>query len=122
MVTLPVTQLHVIAIYVSDLDGACAWYQTHLGLGDAGAMPPGRLLTGGGATLYLEAGHLSRPLDEPVAEIAPCFGLDSVRAGWEAARAAGLHILADYQEFAPTFAFFAIADPDGNRLEFAGNP
>lgn len=122
MVTLPVTQLHVIAIYVSDLDGAVEWYGRHLGFRDAGAMPPGRLLEGGGAALYLEAGHLSRPMDEPVAEIAPCFGLESVRAGWEAAQAAGLHVLAPYQDFAPTFAFFAIADPDGNRLEFAGRP
>lgn len=122
MPTTVVTQLHVIAIYVSDLQGAREFYKEHFGFEDAGEMPPGLLLKGGGAVLYLEADHLSRPLDEPVAEIAPCFGTESVRASWEALSAAGLHVLMPYTECMPGFAMFAVADPDGNRIEFAGRP
>jgi len=124
MPTVQVTQLHVIALYVSDLDGACEFYQTHFGFRDAGEMPPGRLLEGGGATLYLEAGRRPREVgeDPPPAEVSPCFGIESVKAGWEAMTVAGLQVLMPYTQFAPGFAMFAVADPDGNRLEFAGKP
>lgn len=124
MSTVQITQLHVLAIYISDLQGARDFYTTHFGFIDAGGMPPGLLLAGGGATLYLEEGRVPRALgEEPAtAEICPCFGLESIKAGWEALRAAGLHVLMPYTEYAPTFAMFAVADPDGNRLEFAGRP
>ena len=124
MPTVTVTQLHVLAIYVSDLAGARDFYVTHFGFEDAGAMPPGLLLKGGGATLYLEAGRVTRAMDEdpPPGEICPCFGLESIKAGHDALVAAGLHVLMPYTEFASTFAMFAVADPDGNRLEFAGMP
>jgi catechol 2,3-dioxygenase-like lactoylglutathione lyase family enzyme len=124
MATVTVTQLHVLAIYVSDLAGARDFYKSHFGFEDAGEMPPGLLLQGGGATLYLEEGRAPRAMaEEPLpAEICPCFGLESIKAGWEALSAAGLHVLMPYTEFAPTFAMFAVADPDGNRLEFAGKP
>jgi catechol 2,3-dioxygenase-like lactoylglutathione lyase family enzyme len=122
MPTVQVTQLHVLAIYVSDLQGAREFYKTHFGFEDAGELPPGLLLQGGGATLYLEEGHLARPMDEPVAEIAPCFGTESIQASFQALEAAGLHVLLPYTEFSPGFAMFAVADPDGNRIEFAGRP
>lgn len=117
-----VTQLHVLSIYVSDLQQAREFYMFHFGFEDAGEMPPGLLLKGGGAVLYLEAGHLSKATDEPLVEIAPCFGCESVRASWEALSGAGLHAPMPYTEFAPEFAMFAVSDPDGNRIEFAGRP
>jgi catechol 2,3-dioxygenase-like lactoylglutathione lyase family enzyme len=106
------------------LAGARDFYTTHFGFTEAGGMPPGLLLEGGGATLYLEAGRAPRDMEPepPSAEICPCFGLESVRAGWAALSAAGLHVLMPYIEFSPAFAMFAVADPDGNRLEFAGRP
>ena len=124
MPTTHVRELHVLAIYVSDLQGAREFYKTHFGFADAGEMSPGLLLSGGGATFYLEEGRVTRALDEepPPAEICPCFGTDSIKESWEALSAAGLHVLMPYTEFTPTFAMFAVADPDGNRLEFAGHP
>ncbi|MFA7330783.1 MAG: VOC family protein [Candidatus Delongbacteria bacterium] len=122
MPTTQVRQLHVLAVYVSDLEGAREFYKTQFGFEEAGEMPPGLLLQGGGATLYLEEGRLSRPMDEPVAEIAPCFGTESIRASFDSLAAAGLTILLPYTEYSPVFAMFAVADPDGNRIEFAGRP
>ncbi|HHH76050.1 MAG TPA: hypothetical protein ENL03_03380 [Phycisphaerae bacterium] len=52
----------------------------------------------------------------------PCFATDSVRQSYEALKASGVKILEEYQEYAPTFALFKIADPDGNMIEIAGNP
>jgi catechol 2,3-dioxygenase-like lactoylglutathione lyase family enzyme len=124
MPTVSVTSLQVLAVYVSDLAGARDFYVRHFGFEDAGEMPPGLLLQGAGATLYLEAGRVPRAQGEepPPSEICPCFATASVRASHAALAAAGLHVLMPYTEFAPHFAMFAVADPDGNRIEFAGTP
>ncbi|MDP6357635.1 MAG: hypothetical protein QF473_21135 [Planctomycetota bacterium] len=45
-----------------------------------------------------------------------------MKASYEALKAAGVNIALDYQEFAPTFALFQVSDPDGNLIEFAGQP
>lgn len=125
MPTVQVTQLHVISVYVSDLQQAREFYKQHFGFDDAGEMPPGLMLKGGGAILYLEEGRQSfdHAQMEPLpAEVCPCFGLASVKAGAEALAAQGFPLVMPYTEFSPSFAMFAVVDPDGNRLEFAGQP
>ena len=124
MSTVTVSQLRVLAIYVSDLEGACEFYIKHFGFEEAEDMPPGKLLKGAGAMLYLEEGRVPRAQDEEPqpAEMCPCFGLDSIRKGFAALEGAGLHVLLPYTEYGPSFAMFAVADPDGNRIEFAGKP
>lgn len=124
MPTVSVSQLHLLSIYVSDLEGACEFYIKHFGFEEAEDMPPGKLLKGAGAMLYLEAGRVPRAQDEEPqpAEMCPCFGLESIKRGHQALEDAGLHVLMPYTEYAPTFAMFAVADPDGNRIEFAGKP
>ncbi|MFH1515611.1 MAG: hypothetical protein ABIG42_09150 [bacterium] len=34
----------------------------------------------------------------------------------------GVEMVSEYIEYAPTFAMFRIVEPDGNVLEFAGEP
>jgi catechol 2,3-dioxygenase-like lactoylglutathione lyase family enzyme len=125
MPTVQVTQLHLISIYVSDLQGAADFYKTHFGFEDLGEMPPGLMLKGGGAVLYLEEGRQSfdhSDLEPLPAEVCPCFGLESIKAGAAAFEAAGLPLVMPYTEFSPDFAMCAVVDRDGNRLEFAGKP
>jgi hypothetical protein len=86
-------------------------------------MEPGILMKAGEVTLYLEAGRKNeRGREYAMSEFSPCFATHSVKGSYEALKAAGVPIRAEYQEFAPTFAFFRIADPDGNLIEFAGSP
>ena len=46
----------------------------------------------------------------------------SVKAAWGRLSELDVTVVEPYQEFAPTFAMFRIADPDGHVLEFAGTP
>ena len=55
--TVQVTGLQVVAIYVSELERARAFYCGHLGFRQTGEMPPGIMLDAGGTTVYLEAGR-----------------------------------------------------------------
>ena len=110
-------------IYVTDLARSEAFYRDHLGFEKIEDMPPGILMKAGTVSLYLEAnrerGNDATPRSS---EFSPCFATESVKGSYGALKAAGVTISADYQEFAPTFAFFVIGDPDGNLIEFAGAP
>jgi catechol 2,3-dioxygenase-like lactoylglutathione lyase family enzyme len=123
MTTTSVRDLNVLAVYVTDLDRSVEFYGKHLGFNRGEDMEPGVLMSAGSVTLYLEASRKSKR-DEavPTAEFSPCFATDSVKASYEALKAAGVRIVSPYSEFAPTFAMFRIADPDGNLIEFAGKP
>jgi catechol 2,3-dioxygenase-like lactoylglutathione lyase family enzyme len=73
--------------------------------------------------LYIEeCREHERAADSRTAEFSPCFATDSVKGSYAALKVAGVPISAEYQEFAPTLAFFCISDPDGNLIEFAGAP
>ena len=125
MPTVEVNDLNTLAVYVTDLERAQAFYVEQLGFQPCDQMPPGILLKAGEVTLYLEGGRKPRsssPLSE--SEISFCLGTagGSVKDAHEKLKAAGVAIVKDYQEFAPTFAMFRIADPDGNVIELAGKP
>ena len=123
MPTTRVKDLNVLAVYVTDLEHSKQFYIRHLGFEMAGDMEPGILLKAGQVTLYLEADRKTQRSDgTSTVEFSPCFATDSVKASHDALKAAGVRIVTPYQEFAPTFAFFRIADPDGNVIEFAGTP
>jgi len=123
MPTITVKDLNVLAIYVTDLARSEAFYRDHLGFEKCEDMEPGILMKAREVTLYLEAGR-EKERDEKAttAEFSPCFATDSVKGSYEALKAAGVAISGEYREFAPTYAFFRISDPDGNLIEFAGTP
>jgi len=123
MISTKVKDLNVLAIYVTDLERSREFYSKQLGFESAGEMPPGILLKSGQVTLYLEGGRKTKRSEtSPATEFSPCFAVDSVKAAHDALRAAGVRVVTAYQEFAPTFALFRIADPDGNLIEYAGTP
>ena len=123
MTATRVKDLNVLAIYVTDMERSRVFYSKHLGFEMAGDMPPGILMKSGQVTLYIEASRKTKRTDSsPTSEFSPCFATDSVKASHDALKAAGVTIVTPYQEFGPTFAFFRIADPDGNLIEFAGTP
>jgi catechol 2,3-dioxygenase-like lactoylglutathione lyase family enzyme len=121
---IQVRSLSVVAVYVSDLTRARAFYEGLLGFDFAEEMDPGVLLRAGDVMLYVEPGRVPRgrgPGRE--AETAPCFAIqDGVKSAYAALSGAGVTIVQEYVEYSPTFAFFCAADPDGNRIEFAGTP
>jgi len=118
-----VRELSVLALYVTDLDKAKAFYVEQLGFREGERTPPGLLLRSGEVTLYLEGGREKRKLGaREFSEFSPCFATDSVKRSYEALRSAGVDVVEDYKEYGPHFALFKIADPDGNLIEFAGEP
>ena len=118
MPTTSVDNIQVIAIYVSSLDLACAFYAEHLGFCECGEYPPGKLLSSGQVTIYLEQqDNVSRG-----SCVIPVFGSQSIKGSYQALKAAGVTIRKDLEEFGPEYANFQIADPDGNVIEFAGKP
>jgi len=123
MPAVEVTGLNVIAVYVSDLDRAKAFYVDRLGFEVSEDHGPGVLLSAGDVTLYLEGGRapdVAPPTTQP--EVSPCFAVESVRRAYENLKAAGVTVVTDYVKYAPTYALFRVADPDGNLIEFAGTP
>jgi catechol 2,3-dioxygenase-like lactoylglutathione lyase family enzyme len=123
MTTVTVKGLNVLAVYVTDLARSEAFYREHLGFEKCQDMEPGILMKAGEVTLYLEACRQEpRGKGLRTVEFSPCFATDSVKGAYRALKAAGVPISVEYQEFAPTFAFFRISDPDGNLIEFAGKP
>ncbi len=123
MPTTTVTSLNVLAVYVTDLEKSESFYRDQLGFHRTDEMPPGILIKSGDVTLYLEANRQTEKSDSSkAAEFSPCFATESVKASYEALRTSGVNMVVEYREFAPTFAFFLIADPDGNLIEFAGKP
>lgn len=118
-----VTGVAVIAVYVTDLERAHAFYTNVLGLYEKAPMPPGVMLGAGDTTIYLEGGREGRAaagLDAPTVSL--CFDTPSVRATWEALQAEGVVVVDPYGELSPEFAMFRIEDPDGNVIEFVGKP
>jgi catechol 2,3-dioxygenase-like lactoylglutathione lyase family enzyme len=123
MATVNVTGLNVLAIYVTDLERARLFYTDHLGFEPCGDYPPGLLLRAGGITIYLEGGHkLPAPQAPKTVGVSPCFSTESVKATFTKLKAAGVNIVAKYQEFSAAYATFKITDPDGHVIEFAGKP
>lgn len=123
MSTVTVTGLQVISVFCSDLQKSKNFYIDHLGFKQMQDMPPGVLLSAGELTVYLEPGRQSRtskPLKFP--EVSPCFDCGSVKEAFRDLKDAGITIVSDYVEYGPQFAMFKIADPDGNVIEFGGNP
>lgn len=123
MSTVNVTGLQVISVFCSDLQNSKNFYIDHLGFKQTQEMPTGALLQAGELTLYLEHGRQSRkpePLKFP--EITSCFACDSVKEAFQNLKDAGTSIVSDYIEYEEQFAMFKIIDPDGNVIEFAGNP
>ncbi len=115
--------LQVLSAYVSDLDKSVKFYTEILGFNQIGKVSPGLTLRSGDITLYLEPGRQSK-VAEPVkySEFSPCFETESVKETHRILKDLGVSILEDYQEFSSDFAMFKIIDPDGNVIEFAGNP
>jgi predicted enzyme related to lactoylglutathione lyase len=108
---------------VTELERARAFYRDQLGMTDGGAMAPGVLLKAGSDTIYLEGGRKPRSGDAGAeATVSICFEVDGVKSAAAALGASGVTLVMPYTEYAPTFATFRVADPDGNVLEFAGAP
>ena len=100
-----------------------SFYCDILGFKPGEEMPPGILLNAPGLTFYLEAGR--KPISHErltCTEISPCLSADGIKSAFSALKNAGVEIVTEYVEYAPTFAMFRIADPDGNVFEFAGEP
>lgn len=124
MSVVEVTGLNIVAVYVTDIDRAKSFYVDMLGFVEKDAMPPGVMLQAGDLPLYLEPGR-EGPAEKPMVRcsVAPCLAVNmGVKAAFECLKAAGVTIVEPFQEFAPTFGMFRIADPDGNVLEVAGQP
>jgi len=123
MSTVTVKEMSVLALYVTDLDRAKAFYVGHLGFQEGERTPPGVLLRSGNVTLYLEGGRAKRKTGaREVSEFSPCFATDSIKQSYEALKSAGVDVVEKYKEYGPQFALFKVADPDGNLVEFAGEP
>lgn len=118
-----VNDINVLAVYVTDINKAKAFYIDHLGFEESEEISPGILLRSGDVTLYMEEGRSrQKPETRELSEFSPCFATDSVKQTYEVLKSSGVRIAEEYQEFAPTFALFKIVDPDGNLIEFAGKP
>jgi catechol 2,3-dioxygenase-like lactoylglutathione lyase family enzyme len=123
MANVHVKGLQVLCAYVSDLDRSAKFYTEILGFRQIGEMPPGLTLRSGDLTLYLEPGRQSRAAEPgDYSEFSPCFETESVRSAYRILKDSGVSIYEDYREYSPEFALFKITDPDGNMIEFAGNP
>ena len=123
MSKVKVRNKNVLAVYVSDLVKAKEFYIEQLGFEMGEEMSPGIILRSEDVTLYIEAGRKKRKSESrELSEFSPCFATDSVRQSYEVLKSSGVKVLEEYQEFAPTFALFKIADPDGNLIEIAGKP
>jgi len=121
--TVRVSDLNVLTVYVTDIERARTFYVERLGFEPGEDMAPGLLLRSGKVTLYMEAGRRNRQTESrEFPEFSPCFATESVKQSYETLKAAGVRIVEDYQEFAPTFALFKMTDPDGNLIEIAGRP
>lgn len=123
MSKVKVRDMNVLAVYVNDFEKAKAFYIEQLGFEESEEVSPGILLQSGDVTLYMEGGRKKRESGlREYSEFSPCFSTDSVKETFEVLKASDVKIVEEYQEFAPTFALFKIADPDGNLIEIAGKP
>jgi catechol 2,3-dioxygenase-like lactoylglutathione lyase family enzyme len=120
--TIQTNGLQVIAVYVSDLARSVAFYRDHLGFGGEEPLGDGVLLKANSLSIYIEAGRTAPAGDAMTSPtVAMCLGAPSIRTAFDAAtRARITH--GPLQQFAPDFAMFRVADPDGLLIEFAGKP
>ncbi len=118
-----VTGVNVIGIYVTNFKRSMDFYTKILGLKDLGENGPGHMLDAGNMSIYLEESRKSTKIDAMSrADITVCFAADSVKSAYEKLLKKDVIITMEYEEYSPEFAMFIISDPDGNILEFAGNP
>lgn len=126
MALVKINGLNVAAAYVTDLNGAVAFYSELLGFEKAKDMSPGVLLYSKGAdlTLYLEAGREARPTaGGKFPHLSVCFNAEEgVKQALEKLEKTGVKIVLRYGDFNGSFAGFQFEDPSGNVLEFAGKP
>lgn len=121
MPTTKVTKLQVIAIYTSNMANAVSFYVEHLGFDECGEYPPGKLLSSGDITIYLEESqNTSNELILP--KLMPVFGSTSIEESYKKLKEAGVTIYSELESFGPEYANFQILDPDNNVIEFAGHP
>ncbi len=123
MPTVETSGVQVVAVYCSDLGRSKAFYCEQLGMIEGDMMGPGVLLTCGQTSIYLEGGRTPRcNVNQSEADVSLCLATASIKQAAAATEAAGIRLVTPYTEFAPTFAMFRLADPDGNVIEFAGAP
>jgi catechol 2,3-dioxygenase-like lactoylglutathione lyase family enzyme len=123
MSLINITGLNVIAVYVTDLDTSVEFYTSMLGFVQSKIkMPPGILLETKDTMLYIEAGRSKKNKFGEKSEFSPCFSTESIKDSYIMCVDSNIQIITDYIEYAPIFALFRIADPDGNVIEFAGKP
>jgi len=122
--SIHVKDVAVIGIYVSELEAAVRFYVNDLGLEDKGSMGPGHMLALGNTSFYLEGGRSKNLVKQKMeeADIAICFGVESVKAAYDSVQKIEIQIVMKYIEYGPEYAVFMIADPDGNIIEIAGSP
>lgn len=117
------TGVNVISVFVHDLEEALHFYRNVLGMQDAGEMPPGRCLTLGDVTFYLEGGRSGpREPDLSGPAVCPCLAASSVGRAHKVLLETGATVIGEYTEFSSEFALFRFADPSGNVFEVAGRP
>lgn len=122
MPTIQFAQMHAIILYVSDLEKAKAFYSGHLGFEFTQSMGSGILMKGAGVLLFIEGGYTKRAsIPAMEADVSVCFNVKGgVRDAFEQLQKANVTIVVKYQEIEPGFAFFRMAEPDGNVFEISG--
>ncbi|MBN1234039.1 MAG: VOC family protein [Candidatus Coatesbacteria bacterium] len=112
-----------IAFYVTDLGKAREFYVNMLGFEVTYEMDYGIFIKCGEITGYIEGGR--KPFDiEPLTypTICPVFKVESVKKAFQELKDKSANFVEEYRNFSDDFAMFSIADPDGNVIEFAGQP
>lgn len=124
MATVQVTDLCVVTAYVTDLDRSKAFYAKHFGFKEGNAMPPGVIMRAGNVALYLEGGRYRRESDaSQETALGFTFSLrEGLKEAYQKLQQTDVDMVGTFQECSPSFAFFQIADPDGNIIELAGKP
>lgn len=124
MPTIQFAQMHAIILYVSDLEKAKAFYSEQLGFEFTESMGSGILMKGAGVLLFIEGGYTKRAIiPAKEADVSVCFNVKGgVRGAFEKLQKAGVTMVVKYEEIEPGFAYFRMADPDGNVFEISGEP
>ena len=124
MSTIQIEKMHAIVLYVSDLKKTQAFYAEQLGFEFGETMGEGIVMTGGGVLLFMEGGYTKRErIPAREADVSVCFNVKGgVRGAFERLKQSGVTIATEYQEVEQGFAYFRMADPDGNVFEISGEP
>ena len=124
MSTIELKKMHAIIVYVSNLKLAQAFYTQHLGFEFCEAMGAGIVMKGGGVLVFIEGGYTKREnIPARETDVSVCFNVNvGVRGAFEKLQNANVTIIVKYVELEPGFAYFRMADPDGNVFENSGEP